>query len=155
MTRRIRTSSKNGHFSVRGSLFAHEGIRLIQNPQMRPGGGVPAPGKKYQTLMAANLHPLSRGSVHITSTDPLVQPAIDPAYASNPLDLAVLVKAVRFVRKLAATAPLSDTITIEYSPGSEVQTDEEIQGCAPSSLASRRLLRRCCLGWTEEWSILS
>lgn len=94
---------------------------------MRPGGGVPSPGKKYQTLMAANLHPLSRGSVHVTSADPFVQPAIDPAYTSNPLDLALLVKAVRFVRKLAATPPLCDTILHEYSPGPAIQTDEELE----------------------------
>lgn len=107
---------------------------MIQNPQMLPGVGVPLLGKKYQTIMACNMHPLSRGSVHITSTDPLVQPAIDPAYVQNPIDLAVLVRAVRFVRKLTATAPLCDTIVDEYSPGPNVQTDEELKEFVKATL---------------------
>jgi hypothetical protein len=42
--------------------------------------GAPKPGKKYLTF-TGNLHfPLSTGSIHITSADPHVQPAIDPHY---------------------------------------------------------------------------
>jgi choline dehydrogenase len=42
-------------------------------------------------LAVAAMHPFSRGSIHIQSTDPLLQPLIDPRYCSNPLDCQVLV----------------------------------------------------------------
>ncbi|THH06075.1 hypothetical protein EW146_g9725, partial [Bondarzewia mesenterica] len=114
---------------------AHPQIEMIQNPQMRPGAGVAEPGKKYQTLMACNMHPLSRGSVHIQSRDPLSQPAIDPGYLRNPLDLAVLVLAVRFARQLTAAAPLSSTIVRECAPGADAQTDEQIAEFVKNTLS--------------------
>ena len=37
-------------------------------------------------LAVSVMHSFSRGSVHITSTNALQQPAIDPRYCANPLD---------------------------------------------------------------------
>ncbi|THH16394.1 hypothetical protein EW146_g4244 [Bondarzewia mesenterica] len=110
-------------------------IEMIQNPQMRPDAGVAEPGKKYQTLMACNLHPLSRGSVHIQSRDPLAQPAINPGYLRNPLDLVVLVRAVRFTWQLTAAVLLSSTIVRECAPGADVQTDEQIAEFVKNTLS--------------------
>ncbi|ERF76414.1 hypothetical protein EPUS_06972 [Endocarpon pusillum Z07020] len=42
------------------------------------------------TLAVCLQYPASRGSVHITSSDPTTQPAIDPAYLKHPADVAVL-----------------------------------------------------------------
>lgn len=40
-------------------------------------------------------YPLSRGSVHIKSSDVNEQPAIDPAFLSHPADAAVLAAGVK------------------------------------------------------------
>ena len=99
--------------------------RTIHRPQMRVGAGIPVPGKKYKTIMTCSMHPISRGTVHIQSADPLSPPAIDPAYLKSPIDLEIMVNALKFVRKIAETEPLSSTIAGKVVPGEDVQTDEE------------------------------
>ncbi|TFY83365.1 hypothetical protein EWM64_g650 [Hericium alpestre] len=54
---------------------------------------LPQPGKRYMSLAISVTHPLSRGSVHITSSNPSDLPAIDPNYFGNPVDLEILVNA--------------------------------------------------------------
>jgi len=103
----------------------HAQAELIYRPQMRPGSGPAALGKKYQTIMSCSMNTFSRGSVHIRSSDPLVPPAIDPAYFKHPLDLHVMVCAVKFARKIASTQPFASTIIGPVEPGPDVQTDEQ------------------------------
>lgn len=92
---------------------------------MRPGSGSVEQGKKYQTIMACNMNTFSRGTVHIQSSDPLVPPAIDPAYFSNPLDLQIMVCAVKFARKIASVEPFASTIIAPLEPGPDIQTDDQ------------------------------
>ncbi|WP_297339317.1 GMC family oxidoreductase N-terminal domain-containing protein [Pseudophaeobacter sp.] len=56
------------------------------------------------------LRPKSRGSVGLTSGDPMAPPRIDPQFLSDPEDLAVLIKGARKTRQLMQTAPLSGYI---------------------------------------------
>ncbi len=56
------------------------------------------------------LRPKSRGSVGLTSADPMAPPRIDPQFLSDPQDLAVLMKGARKTRQLMQTAPLSGYI---------------------------------------------
>jgi len=67
----------------------------------------PEPGKRYTSLSCVLTHPLSRGSVHIASADPLKPPVIDPNYLSNEADLDLLVGVVEFALKLYTTAPFA------------------------------------------------
>jgi choline dehydrogenase-like flavoprotein len=72
------------------------------------------------------VRPLTRGSVHIRSSDISQSPDIDPRYASNSYDLQTLVEAGKFARKIAQTEPLSSLLVGEYAPGlSAVSTDEQ------------------------------
>ncbi|KAJ7860375.1 GMC oxidoreductase [Mycena olivaceomarginata] len=87
----------------------------------------PETGKSYYSLFLALTHPFSSGTVHVTSSDPLAQPAIDHKIIDNGLDVGLLVHAVKFARKLAATPTLSTAITREVVPGPAVQTDAEIE----------------------------
>ncbi|KNG51838.1 gmc oxidoreductase [Stemphylium lycopersici] len=66
-----------------------------------------------------NLLPLSRGSIHINSTDATLPPRIDPAFLQLPIDRYVQAAAAIRVRKYFATSPLADHITGELSPGFE------------------------------------
>jgi choline dehydrogenase len=57
-------------------------------------------------LAVAAMHPFSRGSIHIQSTDPLLQPLIYPRYCSNPLDCQVLVEGFLFSNQLVNTTSM-------------------------------------------------
>ncbi|OBR06394.1 Choline dehydrogenase [Colletotrichum higginsianum IMI 349063] len=72
------------------------------------------------------MHPLSRGTVLINSSDPFLPPLIDPRYFSHPYDGQVLVESLRFNRELLATAPIQALGAVETLPGAATQSDEEI-----------------------------
>ena len=55
-------------------------------------------------ILPVLLHPKSRGQVSLRSRDPADPPIIDPNYLSHPLDLARLVRAVRFSQQLGTSS---------------------------------------------------
>lgn len=67
-------------------------------------------------LAVAAMHPFSRGSVHIQSTSPYIQPLIDPRYCSNPLDCQMLVEALLFNNRLVNTTSMSVLSPTPYYP---------------------------------------
>lgn len=85
-----------------------------------PYAPAPEPGKRYASLMCAIMHPLSRGSVHITSADPLAPPAIDPNYFGNDVDLDIMAHIVGFALKIYKTEPLSTHVKKHVIPSEEV-----------------------------------
>lgn len=80
----------------------------------------PVPGKKYSSFFCAVMHPLSRGSVHITTSDPLAPPAIDPNYFANEADLDIVVNSIELALKINATPPLSTQVVRIHSPSKDV-----------------------------------
>jgi len=91
-----------------------------------PATGTPLYGKGFFSLVAAVMHPLSRGSVHINASDPLGKPIIDPKYLSNEYDIQAAITAIKKNREIALTPPLRDVWTSEYEPGlNNVKTDAE------------------------------
>ncbi|VUC26045.1 unnamed protein product [Clonostachys rosea] len=69
-------------------------------------GPTPVPGT-WLTLVAYLPHPLSLGSVHIKSKQPLESPAIDPKYLSHPVDIEILAHQMRYLGHFAASSPFS------------------------------------------------
>ncbi|KAJ4348933.1 hypothetical protein N0V95_005059 [Ascochyta clinopodiicola] len=67
-----------------------------------------------------NLLPFSRGSIHINSTNPTSQPSINPNFLQLPIDTLVQAAIAVRVRELFATAPLSQHVTAEVTPGFSV-----------------------------------
>lgn len=78
------------------------------------------------TLAAYQMRPESRGTIRIKSTDPSTYPAIAPNYLADPLDEEVAVAGLKWARRIAAAAPLSEHIDHETNPGEEVQSDEAL-----------------------------
>jgi choline dehydrogenase len=78
------------------------------------------------TSSVCNVRPTSRGSVHITSTDPEVAPTIQPNYLSTDEDRKVAAESLRLTRKIAHSPALSPYSPEEYKPGVQYQTDEEL-----------------------------
>jgi choline dehydrogenase-like flavoprotein len=70
---------------------------VVNAPGFTPSS---SPDKCYMTIFSSILHPFSSGSVHISSSDPLAYPTIDPRYLNHDIDLDVLELAMKFVRKV-------------------------------------------------------
>ncbi|OTA62906.1 GMC oxidoreductase [Hypoxylon sp. EC38] len=69
-----------------------------------PSGPVPG---GFLTLGVMLSQPLSRGSVHIASKDPLAKPIIDPNYLSNPVDIEVYARHMTYLETIATSSPLN------------------------------------------------
>ena len=78
------------------------------------------------TASVCNVRPTSRGSVHITSTDPEVPPAIHPNYLSTEEDRKVAAECLRLTRKIVQSPALKPYTPEEYKPGMRYQSDEEL-----------------------------
>jgi len=77
------------------------------------------------TLGASQLRPESRGHVKALSKDPAVKPEIQPNYLAEQDDRDAIVSAMKYLRRLLQTRPLSDYVTEETLPGPAVQSDEQ------------------------------
>ena len=78
------------------------------------------------TASVCNLRPTSRGSVHITSTDPEAPPAIHPNYLSTEEDRKVAAESLRLTRNIVKSPALRPYSPEEYKPGVQYQTDAEL-----------------------------
>ena len=73
------------------------------------------------------LRPKSIGQLTIKSLNPLVQPEIHMNYFSNREDRKLLVNAIKTTRKIMESKPISNLINEEYSPGSNIISDNDIE----------------------------
>jgi len=70
--------------------------------------------------------PESSGHVHARSTDPFVDPVIQPNYLADPIDRRVTLGGIRLIRRLLGTPELAPYVDRETLPGPSVQTDDEL-----------------------------
>ncbi len=80
-------------------------------------------------LPVANMVPLSRGSVQLTSAGPFATLKIDTAYLSDPegQDLAILWNGIELVRDYACQEPLVRFIGEEIAPTVNYKTPEDVR----------------------------
>jgi choline dehydrogenase-like flavoprotein len=71
--------------------------------------------------------PLSRGSISISNRDPLDPPLVDWGAFTNPVDVEIMVAAVKKLRALMATTSMQELGPIELTPGANVTSDDEIR----------------------------
>jgi hypothetical protein len=72
------------------------------------------------------LYPQSRGSIHIQSTNPADDPAIDPNYLADPLDVHVTMRAMRIMREIGAQPALAPYVVEESLPGRACESDADM-----------------------------
>ncbi|KAK7464663.1 hypothetical protein VKT23_003908 [Stygiomarasmius scandens] len=112
-------------------------LEIVQVPAFYPQPGYASePGKRYFSIFTGLMHPLSRGTVHIGSADPLAAPVIDPRFLDNKVDIALLTSALRFARKVTQTEALKDYNLKEVIPGENVQSEEDLQEYVKNTLAT-------------------
>jgi len=76
----------------------------------------PANNTNYLGMLAGNLHPLSRGSIHINSREPLAHPTIDPQYLSFDYDLQILRLSLQLTVEAAKQTPVSKLLIEQQLP---------------------------------------
>ncbi|PVI01620.1 GMC oxidoreductase [Periconia macrospinosa] len=64
----------------------------------------------FITLVAGLSHPISSGTVHISSSNPADKPTIDHQYLSNSFDVELHARHITFLEKLAATEPMASLL---------------------------------------------
>tara|TARA_B110000014_G_scaffold264345_1_gene265143 strand:+ start:1775 stop:3418 length:1644 start_codon:yes stop_codon:yes gene_type:complete len=82
------------------------------------------------TPSVCNLQPTSRGHVRITSRDPEKHPAITLNYLATKEDCEVAVQGMRFTRRIMADEALDRFQPMEWLPGSQVTSDDEMLDAA-------------------------
>ena len=82
------------------------------------------------TPSVCNLQPTSRGHVRITSRDPEEHPAITLNYLATKEDCEVAVQGMRFTRRIMADEALDRFQPMEWLPGSQVTSDDEMLDAA-------------------------
>ena len=80
----------------------------------------PTAGKNYVTFLAAQQHALSRGNIHITSSDPTVYPKVNANYFTADWDRKVSGAGAKWLRDIAATSAYGSYIEKEAVPGAAV-----------------------------------
>jgi len=78
------------------------------------------------TCYAHPMRPESKGSIHVTSSDPQIQPAIDFNFLSAQVDAELTVIAVRIARSIMTAPAMADLQVAELAPGATLQKDDEI-----------------------------
>ncbi|KAL4923152.1 GMC family oxidoreductase [Aspergillus undulatus] len=79
------------------------------------------------TFVLGLQHPFSRGSVRLASTNPFDAPLADAAFLRNPVDVQILIAAVKYARKLAASPVLAAFNPVELVPGPDVTADADLE----------------------------
>ena len=78
-------------------------------------------------MLVALLHPFSRGSVHVGSSDPFASPVINLSALDNDADMNLMLDAFKFIRKVAQTGAMAEIGRTELLPGEERQSDEQLK----------------------------
>lgn len=98
------------YFSPVSYTRAEPGKRALMSPDPFPGF----------LVGVSNCHPTSRGHLGIRSANPLEGPEIHPNYLATDEDVAELLEAAHFLRRLAQTSPMREIIRREIKPGATI-----------------------------------
>jgi len=95
----------------------------IKDPKKRKLQDFPS-----MTIACYQLRPESLGTIHIKSADPRQHPAIRFNFLGDAIDRRVMCDGFRIMRKIAEAPPMDPYRGEEFSPGKDVQSDDDILG---------------------------
>ncbi|KXN87042.1 Pyridoxine 4-oxidase [Leucoagaricus sp. SymC.cos] len=95
-----------------------------------PNGQVPIPPEVGNIttvqLSAVNVHPKSRGSVTLNSSDPFAYPNIDVGLLSEDVDLAIMREVIRSARRLYEAPVFKNSVFGSVYPAANITSDEDL-----------------------------
>lgn len=80
-------------------------------------------------------HPLSRGTIMLSSTDPFAAPDVDPRWLINPLDMQTMIRAMQFNQRILDT-PFIQELTPSYPQVPQNATVDQITEILRTQLAT-------------------
>ncbi len=83
--------------------------------------------KPGATIAVSIARPESRGTIMATNPDPTARPSIRPNYLATASDMDVARAGISHARKIFASPAFSQFIDHETAPGSDVQTEQDVQ----------------------------
>jgi choline dehydrogenase-like flavoprotein len=103
------------------------GVPLVAFSHSSRGGVVSTaqPNEGYATVAVWLSYELSRGSIHINSSNPQASPLINPRFMESEWDLAVLSAATQFYDTMVASQPFASQIQSRITPNSTIQSDNQ------------------------------
>ncbi|KAL2412013.1 Dehydrogenase citC [Exophiala dermatitidis] len=111
--------------------------------------GAPPTGKQQVSLLMCLEHPLSRGTVHITTSDPLAPPRIDPGYFRNEVDAKILAAGIAWMDKVARHPLLAKSLADRELPPQDqnMDTQEKWVDYVKNHISTQyHLIGTCALG---------
>lgn len=109
----------------------------------------PPEGKTRASLLVCLEHPLSRGTVHITSSDPTAHPRIDPGYFRNGADAKILAEAIKWMDKVANRPVLKKSLGDRVLPpqNASIESDEDRVEYVRNHISTQyHLIGTCTMG---------
>ena len=104
------------YFQAFSTLIPREGERPLLTPD--PFSGL--------SIGLSNCRPTSRGEITLRTSDPFDHPRIVANAFSTDHDVAEMLRAVKYLRHIAAQDPIRSLIAEELRPGPAVQSDEDL-----------------------------
>jgi choline dehydrogenase-like flavoprotein len=97
------------------------------------------------------IQPKSRGWMRLASASPRDRPVISPNYFSDPDDLALMVRSVRYCRKILRSGSLREIVKTEIAPGVGAQGTHEIaEYCRSGTFTNYHPVGSCRLGTEDD-----
>ena len=118
--------SQLGAFTRSSADQTYPNIEYHVQPLSLDAFGEPLHDFPAFTASVCNLNPSSRGEVNITSPDFLSSPDIVPNYLSTEEDRKVAADSLRVTRQIVSQPALVKYKPIEWKPGEQYQSDEEL-----------------------------
>jgi choline dehydrogenase-like flavoprotein len=109
----------------------------------------PPEGKNRVALLVCLEHPLSRGTVHITSSDPTKAPRIDPGYFRNGADAKIIAEGIKWMDKVAARPILAKSLgeRVQPAPGASIESEQERIDFVKNHISTQyHLIGTCTMG---------
>jgi choline dehydrogenase len=102
------------------------GTHIFDAAQSPTGGAI--------VLACAVTLPNSTGTLRLASRDPRAMPVIRYNFFKDPGDLRRMKEAVRLSRRIGRTAPFSDVVEMEMTPGHDVDDDAALERAIIASI---------------------
>ncbi|KAJ3562420.1 hypothetical protein NP233_g9585 [Leucocoprinus birnbaumii] len=97
-----------------------------QLPQTAIDFPPPPPGTNVTIqILVANLHPLSRGSITLNTSNPFTHPNVDFNMLSNPLDIAILREGIKSARTLYSAPAFQSSVFGTLVPAGNITSDSD------------------------------
>jgi choline dehydrogenase len=128
-------------FETNAYIKTHSGLdrpdlQVVFQPARRNVKPFPLPLGHGYAISLVCLYPQSRGTVKVSSNDPLSKPVIDPALGSAQQDIDTLVGGLKLARRILGSAGFQPFKAHERLPGTAVQGDAELEAYVRNTLAT-------------------